>query len=70
MEIREAQSLARRALGEAAHSAALGRGAAMDDDEVVGYALGEVRRVADLWAEPGPQAPEPPPGLARPSRHE
>jgi len=33
MEISEAQSLARQALGEAAYSAALGRGAAMDEDE-------------------------------------
>ena len=32
--IDEAQALARHALGEAAYSAALGRGAAMDDDEV------------------------------------
>ena len=38
MEIDEAQSLARHTLGEAAYSAALARGAAMDDDEVVEYA--------------------------------
>ena len=52
------QALARHALGEAAYSAALGRGAAMDDDQVIGYALGEFRRVAALLAEPGTQAPE------------
>jgi hypothetical protein len=68
MEIGEAQSLARRALGEAAYSAALGRGAAMDDDEVVGYAQSELRRLAALLAEPGAQAQELPPGPARPSR--
>jgi len=60
MEIDEAQSLARDALGEAAYGAALGRGAAMDDDQVIGYALGEFRRVAALFAEPGTQAPESP----------
>ena len=70
MGIDEAQSLARHALGEAAYSAALGRGAAMDDDEVAGYALGEFRRLAALRAEPGAQAPESPPGPARPSRRE
>ncbi len=68
MAIAEAHSLARHALGEAAHGAALGRGAAMDDDEVVGYALGELRRVAALLAEPGAQPPESPPGPARPRR--
>ena len=68
MGIGEAQSLARRTLGEAAYSAALARGAAMDDDEVVGYAQGEFRRLAALRAEPGAQAPESPPGPARPSR--
>ena len=70
MEIREAQSLARRALGEAANGAALARGTAMDDDEVVGYAQGEVRRVAALLAGSGEQAPESQPGPARPSRRE
>jgi tetratricopeptide (TPR) repeat protein len=70
MEIREAQSLARHALGEAGYSAALGRGAAMDDDEVVGYAQGELRRFAALHAETGAQAPESPPGPGRPSRRE
>jgi predicted ATPase/class 3 adenylate cyclase len=58
--IDEAQALARDALGETAYSAALGRGAAMDDDQVVEYALGEFRRVAALLAEPGTQAPESP----------
>jgi tetratricopeptide (TPR) repeat protein len=53
VEMDEAQSLARDALGEAAYDAALGRGAAMDDHQVVGYALGEFRRVAALFAEPG-----------------
>jgi len=60
MAIDEAQALARDALGETAYSAALGRGAAMDDDQVVEYALGEFRRVAALLAEPGTQAPESP----------
>jgi hypothetical protein len=62
MAIDEAQSLARHTLGEAACNAALGRGAAMDEDEVVGYAVGEFQRVAALLAEPGAQAPESPPG--------
>ena len=70
MEIREAQSLARHTLGEAAYNAAVAQGAAMDDDEVVGYAQGELRRLAALLAEPGAQAPESPPGAARPSRRE
>ncbi|HYB18443.1 MAG TPA: hypothetical protein VEF71_23680, partial [Streptosporangiaceae bacterium] len=65
MGIEEAQSLARHALGEAAYSAALERGAAMDDDQVVGYAQGEFRRLAALRAEPGAQPPESPPGPAR-----
>jgi hypothetical protein len=60
--IDEARSLARRTLGEAAYNAALGRGASMDEDEVVGYAVGEFQRVAALLAEPGAQAPESPPG--------
>ena len=67
MGIAEAQSLARHALGEAAYSAALGRGAAMDDDELAGYAQGEFRRLAAPRAEPGAQAPESPP---RPSAAE
>ena len=62
MEIGEARSLARHALGEAAYKAALAQGAAMDDDEVVGYAQGEYRRLASLRAEPGAPAPESPPG--------
>ena len=70
MEIGEAQSLARHALGEAAYSAALARGAAMDDDEVVEYAMGEFGRLTALRAEPGAQAPDSPPGPARPSRRE
>ena len=70
MAIDEAQSLARHALGEAAYSAALGRGAAMDEDEVAGYAVGEFRRVAALLAESDTQAPESPPGMARRSSTE
>ena len=65
MGVEEAQSLARRTLGEAADGAALARGAAMDDDEVVGYAQGEFRRLAALRAELGAQAPESPPGPRR-----
>jgi hypothetical protein len=57
-------ALARDALGEAAYDAAAGRGAAMDDDEVVLYAVGELRRVAALLAEPGAQAPDASPGPA------
>ena len=57
MGIGEAQSLARRTLGEAAYNAALIRGAAMDSDEVVGYAQSEFRRLAALSAESGAQAP-------------
>ncbi len=59
--IGEAQSLARRALGEASYSAALARGAAMDDDQVVNYAQGEYRRLACSLAEPSAPAPESPP---------
>jgi predicted ATPase/DNA-binding XRE family transcriptional regulator len=47
LEIDAAQGLARRALGEAAYTAALRRGAAMNDDQVVVYALGEFRRLLD-----------------------
>jgi hypothetical protein len=65
MGIGEAQSLARQALGGAAYSAALARGAAMDDDEVVGYAQGQFRRLV-ACAEPAAQAPESPPGQTRP----
>ena len=60
--IDEARSLARRALGEAAYSAALARGTAMDDDEVVGYVQAEYRRLASLNAEPSAPVPESPPG--------
>ena len=59
--IDEAQSLARHMLGEAAYSAALGRGAAMDEDQVVGYTQSEFRRVAARLAEPGAQASQSPP---------
>ncbi len=58
LEIGEAQALARHALGEAAYSAAVRRGATMDDDEVVSYAQGEFRRLATSRAEPAAQAPE------------
>jgi hypothetical protein len=58
------QALAQHALSEAAYDAAVGRGAAMDDEEVVGYTVGELRRVAGLLAEPGAQAPHAPPGPA------
>ena len=52
LEINETQVLARRALGEAAYSTALGRGATMDDDQVTNFALGEFRRLLD---RPTPQ---------------
>jgi ATP/maltotriose-dependent transcriptional regulator MalT len=68
--IDEAQATARRALGEAAYSSALRQGAAMNDDEVTDYALGQFRRVAVLIGEPGAQAPESPPGMARRSGRE
>ena len=58
------QALARDGLGEAAYDAAVGRGAAMDENEVAGYAVGELRRVAGLLAEPGAQAPHASPGAA------
>jgi hypothetical protein len=66
--IGEAQSLARRALGEAAYSTVLAQGAAMDDDEVVGYAQGEYRRLASLCAEPRVPTPESPPGASAADR--
>jgi hypothetical protein len=69
MGIEEAQSLARHALGEAAYSAALARGTAMDEDQLIEYAQGEYRRLAALRAQPGAQAPESPPGPAQ-SRQE
>jgi hypothetical protein len=59
--IGEAQSLAGRALSEAAYRAALAQGAAMDDHEVVEYVQGEYQRLASLPAEPGAPAPESPP---------
>ena len=65
MGIEEAQSLARHALGEAAYNTALARGAAMDEAELVEYALGEYRRLAALRTKPGAQAPESPPGPTR-----
>jgi predicted ATPase len=58
------QDLARHALGETAYSAAFGRGAAMDDDEIVRYAVGEFQRVAELLAQPVAQATEAPPSPA------
>jgi hypothetical protein len=58
MEIDVAQSLARHTLGEAAYGAAFGRGAVMDDDEVVDYALREFRRLAGLCAQSDAQAPD------------
>jgi hypothetical protein len=67
LEIDQALVPACRALGEAAYTTALGRGAAMDDHEIAEYALDEFRRVAALLAEPGVQAPESPPGMARQS---
>ena len=70
MGIGEAQSLARRALGEAAYSAALAQGAAMDDDEVAGYAQGEYRRLASLRAEPSARHRNHHRGPARPARRE
>ncbi len=60
-EIDTAQSLARRALGDAAYEAALRRGAAMDDHEIADYALSQFRRAGRLLAESGtPQAPQAP----------
>jgi hypothetical protein len=53
----QAQPLARHTLGEAAYAAAAGRGAAMDDDEIVAYAVGEFQRVAEMLGQPGAQAP-------------
>jgi hypothetical protein len=58
------QALARDALGAAAYDAAVSRGAAMDEDEIVRYAVGELRRVAALLAQPGEQAPHAPPSPA------
>jgi hypothetical protein len=58
LEIDEAQAAARRALGEAAYCMALGQGAAMDDDQIADYALGEFRRLVAVLAEPNTQAPD------------
>jgi hypothetical protein len=58
------QALARHALGETAYNAATGRGAAMDDNEVVRYAVSEFQRIAALLAQPGAQAPHAQPGPA------
>jgi hypothetical protein len=60
----QTQDLARHMLGEAAYSAAADRGAAMDENEVVGYAVGELRQAAALLAQPGARAPHAPPGPA------
>jgi hypothetical protein len=68
--LRSARSLARHALGEDAYSAALARGAAMDDHELVGYVQGEYRRITAPRAEPGAPAPESPLGPVQPSRQE
>jgi predicted ATPase/class 3 adenylate cyclase len=61
-EFEQTPALARNALGVAAYDAAAGRGAAMDDAETVGYAVGEFQRVAALLAESSVSAPEAPPG--------
>ena len=45
LEIDEAEAAARRALGEAAYNTALERGAAMDDEQITDFALGEFRRL-------------------------
>jgi predicted ATPase len=60
----QAQALARHALGAAAYDAAAGRGATMDEDEIVAYAVGEFQRVAEMLGQPGEQAPLAPPGPA------
>jgi hypothetical protein len=57
----QAQALARRALGESAYDVAAGRGAAMDEDEIVRYAVSEFRQVAELSAQPAARAPDAPP---------
>jgi hypothetical protein len=62
--IGRSQALARHTLGEAVYDAAAGRGAAMDDDEVVAYAVGEFQRVSELLAQPSARAPHAPPGPA------
>jgi hypothetical protein len=62
--IDRSQALARHTLGEDAYDAAADRGAAMDDNEVVRYAVSEFQRVAALLAETGVSAPYAPPGPA------
>ena len=52
--IDRAQALARDTLGQAAYDAA------MDENEIVRYAVGEFQRVAALLAEPGGPAPHAP----------
>jgi predicted ATPase/DNA-binding XRE family transcriptional regulator len=47
LELGEAELLARRALGERAYATALRRGASMNDDEVVDYALAQFGRLID-----------------------
>ena len=58
------QALVRHTLSEAAYDAGLSRGAAMDDNEIVQYAVSELRRVVALLAQPGARAPHAPPGPA------
>jgi predicted ATPase/class 3 adenylate cyclase len=64
LEMDEALVPTRRALGKAAYTIALARGAAMGDHDVADYALGELGRVTALFAEPVARAPESPPGMA------
>jgi hypothetical protein len=56
------QALAQHTLGESAYDAAAARGAAMDDNELVRYAVSEFQRAAVLLAQPGVQAPHASPG--------
>jgi hypothetical protein len=58
----QTQALARHTPGEAAYDAAAGRGAAMDEDEIAGYAVSELQRVTALLTEPRAQVPHAPPG--------
>jgi hypothetical protein len=46
-------------LGDIAYSTALGRGAAMDDDQVTDYALGEFQRLAARLTARDARAPDP-----------
>jgi predicted ATPase/class 3 adenylate cyclase len=57
-EIDDAQSLARKTLGDTAYKSALAQGAAMSIHEIAVYALGEFRRLAAPSAEPGVRAGE------------